>query len=178
MSRESGLTLLELMIVLTIITILAGLAFLGPGLVQRDRLAEASRTLLADFHNARNNAMTRHSNANSWGFGIRFDSNRSYVVFEFIDLNGNYRYDDPVEELNPRGVTLSSPISITLNAATDPTGEVFIFDRRGILRNIDLSSATGRTYVLRSPNAAPRCLSVGMVRIREGGWSAATCVEM
>jgi type II secretory pathway pseudopilin PulG len=93
--------MVELMIVLSILAILVAIAGLGSDAVERQRVAGATRELLADLQRVRQDAITRSSGATSRGAGIRFASATSYVTFEFDDVDNDYQYDPApaVEEL-------------------------------------------------------------------------------
>ena len=93
LNDKKGITLIEVVIVLAIIAILASLTAVGPGFIRNENISRVSRELLGDLQRARQDAMTRSEAPDSRGFGIRFASNTSYVIFEFSDINTNFQYD-------------------------------------------------------------------------------------
>lgn len=178
MKSEGGFSLIEMLIVLAIIGIVAAIATMNSDFVQRHQLTAASRGLYSDLQKIRQDALTRGSVANSRGFGLRFASNTTYSTFEFNDADGDYTYDGTGEESGAAQKTLSS-VTVTIGAAGDPTNNVLIYDKRGMTRAVNWSSAGGRTYVLRATRVSQaRCVSVSTVRIREGLWNGASCSEL
>ena len=177
MKSESGFSLIEVLIVIALIGIVAAIATMNSDFVQRHQLTAASRGLYSDLQKIRQDALTRGSVANSRGFGIRFASNTSYSTFEFNDADGDFTYDGTGEESGAAQKTLSS-VAVTIGDAGDPTNNVLIYDKRGMTRAVNWSSAGGRTYVLRATRVSQaRCVSVSTVRIREGVWNGASCSE-
>lgn len=178
MKSERGFSLMEMLIVIALIGTVASILIMNSGFVQRQQLTAASRGLYSDLQKIRQDALTRGSVANSRGFGIRFASNASYSIFEFNDADGDFTYDGAGEESGAVQKTLSS-VTITIGAAGDPTNNILIYDKRGMTRTVNWSSAGGRTYVLRATGGVSqaRCVSVSTVRIREGVWNGASCSE-
>ncbi|MBI3608875.1 MAG: prepilin-type N-terminal cleavage/methylation domain-containing protein [Nitrospirae bacterium] len=180
---ESGITLVELLVVVGILAILLAIAGLGSDAVERQRVAGATRELLADLQRARQDAITRSSGATSRGAGIRFASATSYVTFEFVDADNDYQYDPApaVEELagSVRTKTLSGGLSLTLDGA-DPTGTVIIFDKQGMARETNWAfvPGAGLRFVVQSSRlpALAKCILLNQARIREGGLNGANCV--
>ncbi len=181
---ESGITLVELLIVVSILAILLAITGLGSDAVERQRVAGATRELLADLQRVRQDAITRSSAATSRGAGIRFASATSYVTFEFDDVDSDYQYDPPpaAEELagSVRTKSLSGSLSLTLGGA-DPTGTVIIFDKQGMPRGTDWTFATGGgdlRFTVQSSRlpALAKCIVLSQARIREGVLNGANCV--
>lgn len=199
------MSLIEVMVVVSILAVMVTLAIQGTGLIRDQKLAAASRELMADFQRVRQEAMTQGAPrilpvagalpdlTLNRGFGIRFASNASYVPFEFIEASpGNFQYDGVAEEFEETGKrdasntriapvakTLPTSVTVTNGAVTNPTGDILLYDRRGILRNTDLTIRTGNiVYVLKISNGSsrPRCISIDPVRIREGVWDGVNCL--
>ncbi len=173
--------MVELMIVLSILGILLAIAGLGSDAVERQRVAGATRELLADLQRVRQDAITRSSGATSRGAGIRFASATSYVTFEFDDVDNDYQYDPApaVEELagSVRTKTLSGSLSLTLG---DPTKTVIIFDKQGMARETNWAfvPSAGLRFTVQSSRlpALAKCIVLSQARIREGVLNGANCV--
>jgi len=176
LADKKGVTFIELMVVLAIIGIAVTLATMGSDTVRKHRLTAASRGLLGDLQKIRQDAMTRVSGANSRGHGIRFTSSNSYTIFEFSDINNNFVYDDTGEETAGRSEALPTSSTVTIGNATNPTGDVLIYDKRGMARDSAWSQVTSKTYVLRLTGVTEvRCILIEAVRIREGTWDGLNC---
>ncbi|MDT8421528.1 MAG: prepilin-type N-terminal cleavage/methylation domain-containing protein [Desulfuromonadales bacterium] len=175
-TRQDGVTLLELIVVVAVFGVLASIAFLGLDGWHRSRLVAATGTLLADLQTTRMNAMTESSDDDSRGFGLRFLDNQSYKVFEFVD-NGvtDFTYEGAAEEVGGYDTEVGNGITITLEESGNPAGvtNALLYDKRGMSRTPNWSSVAGRSYVLRhsSLNQA-RCIAISQVRIREGIWNS------
>ncbi len=185
LSKEEGITLIELVIVLTIIAIVTAIAAsVGPQFIRNENIARVSRELLGDLQRARQDAMTKSEAANSRGFGIRFESPKRYVIFEFSDtVAPAFQYDGGAEEANTTTRDLTSSIEInrcTGGNLVDPTGgndDVLIYDKLGVPRTITWSSVSNMIIVVKhetalSTEVREKCVSISAARIREGIWNA------
>jgi len=175
MTKQDGVTLLELIVVLAIFGIVASLATLGLDGWHRSRLVSATGGLLSDLQTVRMSAMTESSALNGRGFGLRFIDNNSYKVFEFVDKGTtpyvDFNYEDTTEEVGGYENELGNGISID----PDPTGQIILYDKRGMSRTTNWSSVANKTYVVRHSSLAQgRCVTISQVRIREGVWNATT----
>ncbi|PIV20701.1 MAG: hypothetical protein COS40_11170 [Deltaproteobacteria bacterium CG03_land_8_20_14_0_80_45_14] len=179
LNDKKGITLIEVVIVLAIIAILASLTAVGPGFIRNENISRVSRELLGDLQRARQDAMTRSEAPDSRGFGIRFASNTSYVIFEFSDINTNFQYDGTGEEANTNQRNLTSSIEYQINGA-NPNNNILVYDKLGIPRRDTWGMWTSITFVVRhqSDNSVQaKCVSVSTNRIREGLWDGSTCQE-
>lgn len=179
--NEKGMTLAELLVVLAVIAILAGLAFVGPEFIRSERITGHSRELLADLLRARLDAMVRSAAANSMGFGIRFVDNSSYTIFEFDDCSENSAYDvngcaGDREEANTTSKTLSTSYELLVNGAT-PNNNILIFDKLGIPRDNSWALWNGTLRIKHQTDSTllGRCISISLTRIREGVWNGSNC---
>jgi Tfp pilus assembly protein FimT len=178
LSKEEGVTLIELVIVFTIIAILTVIAVsVGPEFIRNENIARVSRELLGDLQRARQDAMTRSEAANSRGFGIRFENPTRYVIFEFSDTVAlAFQYNGVAEEANTTTRNLTSSIELQFNGA-DPNNDVRIYDKLGVPRDNTWSSVTNTTIVVRHETepAREKCVVISPNRIREGLWVGGNC---
>ncbi len=171
------------------------LATTGVGYIHAQRLTTASRDFLGDLQRIRQKALLQSYPLNgstqlNRGFGIRFISGTSYVTFEFIDTGATiFQYDDNDEEfeetgkieggvrVGPSPKMMTGDVSVTLGDTGDPTGDLIIYDRRGIPRLTDWEIAPSKTYVFRSASASSgaKCVVVDQIRIKEGQWNGTSC---
>ena len=173
-TRTRGFTITELVVTLSIITIMAALVPLGTDLIGRARVSSASKQLYADVQRLRVSAMTQKSR----GFGIRFASPTTYTLFKFNDCNNDYRYDPDrcggetkeEEVMNTRSLSSSLEFKKT-NPGKDIANEVVIFDRFGIPRTANWAFGW-RTIIVKNSGDADfmKCIVISTNRIREGLW--------
>lgn len=176
LNNEKGVTLIEVIIVLVIISILASLTAVGPGFIRNDNISRASRELYGDLHKVRQDALTRSSSANSLGWGIRFATPTTYTIFELFKSDDNNNY---YEEKNPPR-NLSSSIEYQINGV-NPNNDVLIFDKLGIPRT-DTGTLWPNdiTLVIRHKTdnqVQAKCINISTNRIREGLWDGSNCQE-
>lgn len=181
--NEDGFSLVEVIIVMAIMGILAGFAYIGSEFLRKEKVSNASRRLLSDIQKARVDALTSAgTTTNFMGSGIRFTAN-SYVAFLFDDtVTVDSLYEKGEEE--PASIvttTLSSPLVISLPSSSY---SVLIYNRFG-LPAIYAWDTTGTYQSLSSQvqdiviqdvslNVA-RCVEVSANTIREGIWNGSTC---
>lgn len=176
----SGLTLLELMIVMCIAFLLSGFAYLGTVLVRREQVSSITRELLADIHRARKNAITQEGK----GFGIRFESSNSYVIFQFNDCNDDYKYDanscgggTREETKSVRRTITSSVVLSKTNMSQYFNNDIVIFDKLAFPRKADWGLGL-MTILVRNNNDAGiiKCITISTNRVRESIWTGSSCI--
>jgi prepilin-type N-terminal cleavage/methylation domain-containing protein len=187
-----GVTLIELIVVLSIVSILAALVAIGPGFTSTERIRSASKELLADLQWLRYSAMTQGPDAacpQLRGLGIRFESNKRYKLFRFNDTNGNFNYDGIGEEqaLTQVGAGTAQrdiypPLELKIKKSgelVNPDNAVLLFDHFGIPRQRNLGFQQ-MSIVFQNPDMnelQKKCVSVSFNRIREGIWNEDECQE-
>jgi prepilin-type N-terminal cleavage/methylation domain-containing protein len=190
--RNGGFTMLEIVVVLTIILIGAALVAIGPGFVSADRISSTSRELFGDLQWIRHAAMTQGPDAGApqlRGFAVRLESEKRYRLFRFNDTNSNFIYDGPAEELplvpgEPAASIkdIPSPLELRINsggALINPSNRVLIFDHLGIPRAASLGFQQ-ISIAIQNPNTPEvreKCITVSFNRIREGRWNGSECSE-
>ena len=187
-----GLTLIELIIVLSILSILAALVATGPGFTSTERIRSSAKALLADLQWIRYSAMTQGPDATCpqlRGMGIRFESKNRYRLFRFNDGDGNFTYDGVREELPLNGGDASTrqqdippPLELKIKksgALVNPDNAVLLFDHYGIPRQASFAFQQ-ISVVFQHPDMndlQKKCVSVSFNRIREGIWNENECQE-
>jgi prepilin-type N-terminal cleavage/methylation domain-containing protein len=175
-----GLTLLELLLVIAIMAVIVGFVPLSADMIRRERVASAARVLYADIQKARLDAMTQ----GGMGFGIRLESPNSYVIFKFIDCNGDSTYDVNACSANGREETavirriLHPSLELhKTNPSTHVNNDVRIFDRFGTPRQANWG--LGMITILIDNVAESefvKCVSVSTHRMRESMWNGSGCI--
>ena len=175
---ETGITLLEVLVTLAIVSILISLSAVGPEFVRNENVTRVSRELAGDIRRIRQDAMTSGGAANSRGFGIRFENSMSYTLFEFNDTDGDSRYSDTGEEATTTQRNLASSIVMSIKGVT-PNNNVLIYDKLGIPRDSDWLLEQ-MTIVVKHESSSPvkqKCIVVSTSRVREGLWDGSNCKE-
>lgn len=191
-SNRKGLTLVEVVIVCSIVCILAALAAIGRGFTGTERIRSAAKELLADIQWIRYSAITQGPDAACQqlrGLGIRFESGQRYHLFRFNDGNGNFIYDG-VEEERPlhggesgtrlRDIGASVGLKIKKSGAlVNPDNTILLFDHHGIPRqsNLGFQQMSIIFHHKDLPEVQGKCVSVSFNRIREGIWNENECQE-
>jgi prepilin-type N-terminal cleavage/methylation domain-containing protein len=191
-NNAQGVTLIELIIVLSIISILAALVAIGPGFTSTERIRSAAKELLSDLQWLRYSAMTQGPDAacpQLRGLGIRFESNGIYRLFRFNDTNANFNYDGIGEERQLTKVGAGSgqrdihpPLELKIKKSgelVNPDNAVLLFDHFGIPRQTNLGfQQMSVVFQHQEMNELQKkCVSVSFNRIREGIWNENECQE-
>ena len=188
--QAKGVTLIELVVVLAIVTIIAALAAIGPGFISTEKVRNATKELLADFQLMRHYAMIQGPDATASdlrGYGIRFESKNRYRLFRFNDSNQNFSYDGAAEE-SPltsgetavRQRDIPAPLDLKMKsggALVDPGNAIVIFDHLGMPRQANFG-VQQMSIVIQHPDmgeVAKQCVTVSYNRIREGEWDGSAC---
>ena len=186
--KMRGFSLIEVMVVITIIAIMAGFAALGMDFIRREKVSSVTKDLVSDLQRLRIDALTQGPDSgtgavmpNLRGFGIRFDSTTSYVTFAFNDANTNFIYSGTGEEVKAKTKTVSSSIKVEVN--NDAAYNIVIYDRMGIPTRYK-PDGTPKTIATDADalilkvqdvsGAAVKCIKVTMNSIRQGAWNAST----
>lgn len=176
MMREEGMrgiTLVELMAVIAILAVITCLASMGADMMRSARLTGVTQKLLADIQRSRLRAMTHDAH----GFGIRFQSATSYVVFRFNDCNDSKSHDtnacagsreeiDATVKLIPTTVVLKKT-----NPSTNVNNDILIYDPSGVSRTATWALGN-MTILVKNGNdeTGMQCITISTTRVREGVW--------
>lgn len=188
--KMRGFTLIEVLVVITIIAIMATFATLGMEFIRREKVSSVTKDLVADLQRLRIDALTQGPDSgtgavmpNLRGFGMRLASTTSYVTFAFNDANTDFIYSGTSEEVNAKTKTVSSSIKIEVNTLADYP--ILIYDRMGIPTRYKLSGTDTPKSIATETDAlilkvqdvsgtAAKCVKVTMNSIRQGAWNDAT----
>lgn len=189
-NNESGITLIELIMVVSIIAIMAGFAALGMDIVHRERVSSATKEMYADLQRSRMDGMVTGATGSLpyiRGAGIRFESPTRYVTFKFNDCNQNYTYEidgcaGAREESEIRTITMPSSIEIKrldagslVNPANVTADDIPIFDKFGMPRTFEWSVISSYIIVVKHQSAGyAKCIVIDTNSMREGSWDGST----
>jgi prepilin-type N-terminal cleavage/methylation domain-containing protein len=178
---EYGVTLIELIVVVSLIGIMTGIAIIGFNFITRQRVSSATTELVADIQQKRVDALTANqAGAAGMGFGIRFVPPTSYVLFTWNDNNSDFLYSGVGEEASTETRMLSSDVSLQIPG--DPDYSVLIYNKLGVPMRYkaDGTSIAGDMVLIISDGTTTnnaRCISVCTNSIWEGVLSGATCIR-
>jgi prepilin-type N-terminal cleavage/methylation domain-containing protein len=169
-----GITLVELMVVITILAVVMGFASLGADVMRGARLSGVTQQLLADIQLSRSRAITHEAH----GFGIRFQSATSYVVFRFNDCNDSRSYDANTcaghtrEEIDATVKQIAPSVVLKkTNPSTNFNNDILIYDPSGISRS-GTWALGNMTILVKNGNdeIGMQCITISTTRVREGVW--------
>jgi len=190
-SNKRGITLIELVIGLVIISIIAGVTTLSTSFIGRERIQNTSKNILGDLQWIRQSALTQGPDnmvPRLAGFGIRFESENLYHIFRFNDSNRNFRYDGTDEEValpgesSVRKQDIPKPLEMKIKKGitlTAPDNSIVIFDHHGLPRQAQMGFQI-MSIVIQNPDdvdCQKKCISIYFNRIREGIWDGKDCQE-
>ncbi len=187
--------MIELMVIIAIIGILAGMSALSMDYIRKERVLSKTKEVLADLQGARMDGMVTGPTATTGsipfmrGGGIRFVNSNSYIIFKFNDCNQDYDYDvdgcsSSREEADSHTITM--PTGIELKRVTggalespnnDLTKDILIFDRFGQPRQASWAVGNRTLVVMHQTAGHKKCISISTSRIRQGNWNGTDCVE-
>jgi prepilin-type N-terminal cleavage/methylation domain-containing protein len=189
---KAGVTMVELVVVLAIVTIVTAIVAIGQGFVSTDRIKSTTAELLGDLQWIRHAAMTRGPDSTApqlRGFGIRLETKNQYSLFRFNDTNLNFVYDGTGEEAPltsgesvPKRRLLHHSVALRIKsgvALVDPNNKVLIFDHLGNPKQANMGFQQ-LSMVIQNPDLSEmpkKCISISFNRIREGQWDGSSCQE-
>ena len=186
-----GITLIELVIILVILSVVAAISYLSTSFIGAERIKTTSKNILGDLQWIRQSALTQGPDSVTprlAGFGIRFQSANAYHIFRFNDSNCNFSYDGTEEEAALSGEAavrerdIPEPLEMKIKKGAvlmDPDNSILIFDHHGLPRQARMGYQT-MSIVIQNPDdsdAQKKCISIYFNRIREGIWDGEDCLE-
>ncbi len=182
--KDHGFSLVELLVVIAILGTMLAMASVGLDLVQKARVTSTTREIVSDIQQVRANSMIQGSSVampNLRGFGIRFDSPTSFVMFKFNDADGDYVYEGVGDEADTQTKTM--PSSVNIQISNNPDYKILIYDRFGTPTRCNaagdpMPATPGSpllTLLVSNPESdEKKCIKVWMNNLREGVWNAGT----
>lgn len=189
--KNHGKSLLELIISLSIVSIVLFVATISNSFLSEDKIRSFSKELYGDLIKIRYSSMTTGPDKNMpdlRGYGIRFQDSNTYYLFRVNDKNQDFFYSGFDEEapfngenkLKKRETPNTLKIQIKeKDNLINPHDNVLIFDNRGLPRQPS-GAFQMMTLVIENTienEAQKKCVSITFTRIREGLWNGKDCFE-
>ena len=194
--KEQGVTLVELLTVVVLIAVLAGMAALSIDFLRKEQLSSQTKELLAALQEIRVDAKTLGPSTalpDMRGIGIRLVNRNEYVTFKFNDCDRDYVYDIDTcsgstrEEADAETRTFPASVmvqrlagGVLIDPANAVAEDIRIFDRFGMPRKSDWSADTGANLILVLQHTGfnyGKCIMISTNTVREGKWNGTTCTE-
>lgn len=164
-----GVTLIEVFVVITIITIVLAIAISNfSKYVKKYGVEKEITQVYGDL------VEQRFKSINSGvPNGIRFDSPTQYTLFEFDDSQGSPKYNMQYTAGEEKDPTQKSGLKFDLEKKGGAiAGTVVLFDEKGMAKN-DSWGFDSFTILINSP-ARYNCIAVSSNRIKMGAWNSAS----
>lgn len=174
-----GITIVELMVVICIIGILSGFTAVSNELIRKAYVTSITKELYADVQWARMNAITQ----GGLGYGIRFESPTSYVLFQFNDCDNDHDYDANAcngsreETIISRKKMPSSVVIKKSSQTANFNNDIVIFDQFGFPRRANWGLGMLTILVRNEPDSGSiKCVSISLNRVKESSWNGTACI--
>jgi len=131
--NDRGVTVVELLIVIVIIAVLAGMFFIGySGARKRIDIDNAANSIATTLMDLRLSSMTTDKLRGFMTETGCISGRDCYATFTFDDKNGNYRIEnDEITEVS----YFNLPKSLTFEYTPPDTSLMIFFDKRGLPRD-------------------------------------------
>ena len=171
MNRDSGVTMIELLVVISIIGILAvALGISYSGWRGNYRVESELKNVYADLIEARTRAITR----NAMYFAV-IDKD-TYGIYEDTDNSGTYTGGDALIWPQKKKIQYGFKMAMI---SSDTMPVTVTFDTRGLMSLSTRGLAAQASFRIDSTGLTPDydCIILSQARVRTGQFDGATCVE-